>query len=754
MLENPVDSTNPDNPQPTPNPPAPASTAASGSTAAPVNTTTPVTPTDNGYHPHNIWGSVFKALGGGDRTEYHVAGPGETDSSGKPVPEGTTISKQVAPTKGQLGKSIIAAIVTGLAVGEQQRGPGAGLRAFGTGASATMGARSQADAQAQARAQADFKNSQESQLAKAQIFSTNAAALHNIREAEKLQGETLQGMIDRDNESLEGVDPSDIIAQDVPQDQAMQGLKSGQYGATTHNVYVTGMTQMHDDKGNPILDPRTGQTRMEATVTITSDKPVPLTASDTAKYAQYHLPGFKDQNPAENTQVPASKKRGWDQMVHSIENAKGIALKMGVKEEDFNKATAQPGAAKAFQEFSRFSTGDPFADLQKMEAFKEKGSVSYGARTLGILHDAFGADTSMKYHEQVTREAKEGDPLYKMENDPSMMSGEKLPGTISILQGKLDNPNTSPADKARVQHLMTIANNAVRLDGDKLYTKALAEANAKRDVDQKDIDILAAELVKPDNLTTIKDVTSMRGDQRARVFLAAKKLDPSFDEGKLQIKERFVGEFFNPNGKIQVGLNAANTFVKHTWDLKSFVDSDLSSMRGGSIFGADAANTALNSFEKHWGGQTYNKLMSFIAPVRQEYDNALKAGYAPTVSDEKAVEALFNPAATPKQIVDSAYIALQTITKRVDTTNSQFKRMVGQNVPGLYDEEAKDAMHHLGLDSTVAQYENNNFSTNKQPKNTQTQDAPPASALKENVYTTFTNGETWTLQGGKPVKVH
>jgi hypothetical protein len=41
----------------------------------------------------------------------------------------------------------------------------------------------------------------------------------------------------------------------------------------------------------------------------------------------------------------------------------------------------------------------------------------------------------------------------------------------------------------------------------------------------------------------------------------------------------------------------------------------------------------------------------------------------------------------------------------------------------------------------------------KQPAQGQPAQAPPIGLLKEGVHTTFKNGQTWSLQGGKPVQI-
>lgn len=72
------------------------------------------------------------------------------------------------------------------------------------------------------------------------------------------------------------------------------------------------------------------------------------------------------------------------------------------------------------------------------------------------------------------------DPLFKMENDPAEMSGEKSAAAIPLLQNKLSDPATAPADKVRATRLLAQAQSAHALFQQDQLQKANAEQQAKQ----------------------------------------------------------------------------------------------------------------------------------------------------------------------------------------------------------------------------------------------------------------------------------
>jgi hypothetical protein len=76
--------------------------------------------------------------------------------------------------------------------------------------------------------------------------------------------------------------------------------------------------------------------------------------------------------------------------------------------------------------------------------------------------------------------AQAADPLFKMENEPGEMSGEKSAAAIPLLQSKLSDPNTTPQDKVRATRLLAQAKSAHALFQQDQIQKANAEQQAKQ----------------------------------------------------------------------------------------------------------------------------------------------------------------------------------------------------------------------------------------------------------------------------------
>jgi hypothetical protein len=81
---------------------------------------------------------------------------------------------------------------------------------------------------------------------------------------------------------------------------------------------------------------------------------------------------------------------------------------------------------------------------------------------------------------QAKKTAQEADPLFKMENEPGEMSGEKSAAAIPLLQNKITAPTTSPEDKVRATRLLAQAKSAHALFQQDQISKANAEQAAKQ----------------------------------------------------------------------------------------------------------------------------------------------------------------------------------------------------------------------------------------------------------------------------------
>jgi hypothetical protein len=117
------------------------------------------------------------------------------------------------------------------------------------------------------------------------------------------------------------------------------------------------------------------------------------------------------------------------------------------------------------------------------------------------------------------------DPLFKMENEPGEMSGEKSSAAIPLLQNKLSDPNTTPQDKVRATRLLAQAQSAHALFQQDQIQKANAEQQAKQG-DPKG----AAPLLASGDLT-LQDLKTrgMTPKFITDVINETKKIDPKYN---------------------------------------------------------------------------------------------------------------------------------------------------------------------------------------------------------------------------------
>lgn len=154
----------------------------------------------------------------------------------------------------------------------------------------------------------------------------------------------------------------------------------------------------------------------------------------------------------------------------------------------------------------------------------------------------------------------------------------------------------------------------------------------------------------------------------------------------------YVKEFNNPNSKNQQSINSGSTFMEHMNDLLAV------NQKYGRT-NTKILNTPLNKIADLFGNTTYTELMAAIAPVKTEYDNALKAGFAPTSEDAATVEQLLKPNSTPAQIETAGKTMAHTILRRLNSTNQGYKTHTGVDYPNMLTPDAASALQNMGIDT-------------------------------------------------------
>jgi hypothetical protein len=154
----------------------------------------------------------------------------------------------------------------------------------------------------------------------------------------------------------------------------------------------------------------------------------------------------------------------------------------------------------------------------------------------------------------------------------------------------------------------------------------------------------------------------------------------------------YVKEFNKPDSKTQQSINSGSTFMEHMNDL-------LAVNREYGRTNNKILNTPLNKIQDTFGNDVYTKLMASIAPVKTEYDNAWKAGFAPTAEDAATVDLLLKANSTPSQIETAGKTMAHTILRRLNSTNQGYRTHTGVDYPNMLTPDAASALTAMGLDT-------------------------------------------------------
>lgn len=135
---------------------------------------------------------------------------------------------------------------------------------------------------------------------------------------------------------------------------------------------------------------------------------------------------------------------------------------------------------------------------------------------------------------QATKAKQEADPLFKLENDPSALSGEKASAAIPQLQAKLQDPNTSAEDKVRATRLLAVASSAHA----RFLQDTVSKANADQQAKQGDPAAAGAMLAKGDLTLSDLKTRGMTPKFIMDATNAAQKVDPSYRPADEVIAEK------------------------------------------------------------------------------------------------------------------------------------------------------------------------------------------------------------------------
>ena len=174
-----------------------------------------------------------------------------------------------------------------------------------------------------------------------------------------------------------------------------------------------------------------------------------------------------------------------------------------------------------------------------------------------------------------------------------------------------------------------------------------------------------------------------------------KQLNPNWDEKQYDRMGKEMDRIMN--GPESVEINNYQNVLKHAAHAKEIIDK-IRGAGGGGLLSPAFANTALNKLQDTTWGDDARAIETALEPVHEEFQSLMLAGHAPHDETLKAYNQIFDPGSTPNQIDKAFQIIGSTGAYRLETKNSRFKSLSGQNIPGLLDEDALKAAKQLNLD--------------------------------------------------------
>jgi hypothetical protein len=200
----------------------------------------------------------------------------------------------------------------------------------------------------------------------------------------------------------------------------------------------------------------------------------------------------------------------------------------------------------------------------------------------------------------------------------------------------------------------------------------------------------------PRDLTALKTISTMRGEQRLLLYNEIKRIAPNFPIGMIDRQIKFIDGYEDPKGRAALNRAAMNNILQHTADL-----SDAN--KGYQRSGLKVANIPLNKLASQYS-EAWQRYQMPLNALIGEVELYFAGGYAPYGSDKSRWQEVISGNSTPAQVEQFAKDLVHVGLRRADTDNEKFRTMMGYDDPNLITPQAKAAAERLGLGSEVAKY--------------------------------------------------
>jgi hypothetical protein len=268
--------------------------------------------------------------------------------------------------------------------------------------------------------------------------------------------------------------------------------------------------------------------------------------------------------------------------------------------------------------------------------------------------------------------------------------GQPLPAA-SMLSGDATAKDYDRIDKALEATERATGTKAQQDSLSEMRRQTMALKNQKATTEESAIETAAQSLANGD-LTRLKDIASMRGDQRLLIYNRAKQLNPKFNTAEVDRKVKMADSF--SNGKDGQQLQSFGTFLEHAGEAHDIVEDMRKSQSTIPVL-----NKPLNWYKQNLSGDpNYQRFITSLEPVRKEFEGFLLGGHALYAEDRKAAETILSDNSSPAQIQSALKQMGHTVKARYNEMNNRYKGTMKQDLPPeTLSDEAKAGASKIGL---------------------------------------------------------
>jgi hypothetical protein len=222
----------------------------------------------------------------------------------------------------------------------------------------------------------------------------------------------------------------------------------------------------------------------------------------------------------------------------------------------------------------------------------------------------------------------------------------------------------------------------------KMWEQSQTAANANRDSMIPVLDRVAISLANGD-LTNIRDIASLRSDQRLLLYDKVKQLNPNFNTAEVNRKIKMID--WTENGKGADQIQSYNTFLVHAGQLNQVIKT-------AGLTNSQAMNKPLNWLREHVkDSPEYARLLVAIDPVQKEFQSFLLNNRALYQDDRITAQRQIGEDQTPNMIMAATSQMGHTAQARGNEINYRYKKVIGSDIEDMFSPEALEAAKVIGL---------------------------------------------------------